>query len=125
VATNYTSGYYAAGLQVSEFYNNGTNTDYLFLGVLGFGSSFSGNPCTGQSVTNGCIMGFTAPTSGVVSTSATPNGTLPESGGTSGIVVDNGAVGGSNIYFSTLLNQTCATSGGTGGCAIQASQSMP
>jgi len=33
--------------------------------------------------------------------------------------------GASNIYFSTLLNQTCTTSGGTGGCAIQTSQSAP
>ncbi len=31
--------------------------------------------------------------------------------------------GDSQIYFSTLSNQTCATSGGTGGCAVQASQS--
>ncbi|MGA2359654.1 MAG: hypothetical protein ABSF66_11685 [Terriglobales bacterium] len=43
--------------------------------------------------------------------------------GTSGIVVDNGATGAQNIYFSTLLNQTCT--GGTGGCAIQTSQSAP
>jgi hypothetical protein len=132
VATNYTNSYYAAGLQVSEFCNNGSSpctstagTDYLFLGVLGFGSNFSANPCTSQTLSTGCIMGFVAPTSGTVSSSATPTGTLPESGGTSGIVVDNGASGASNIYFSTLLNQTCTTSGGTGGCAVQASQSAP
>ena len=132
VATNYTNSYYAAGLQVSEFCNNGTSpctattgTDYLFLGVLGFGSNFSANPCTGQSVSTGCTMGFVAPASGTVSSSATPTGTLSEAGGTSGIVVDNGAAGASNIYFSTLLNQTCTSSGGTGGCATQASQSAP
>jgi len=133
VATNYTNNYYAAGLQVSEFCNNGTSSctatagmDYLFLGVLGFGSNFSANPCTGQSLNTGCLMGFSAPmTSGTVSSSATPTGTLPEAGGTSGIVVDNGAPGASNVYFSTLLNQTCTTSGGTGGCAVQASQSAP
>ena len=130
VAANYTNSYYAAGLQVSEFCNNGTSpctattgTDYLFLGVLGFGSNFSANPCTGQSVNTGCVMGFTAPmTSGTVSSSATPTGTLPEAGGTSGVVVDNGASGASNIYFSTLLNQ-CANN--TNGCAVQASQSAP
>jgi hypothetical protein len=133
VATNYTNDYYAAGLQVSEFCNNGTSpctatagTDYLFLGVLGFGSNFSTNPCTGQSLNTGCIMAFTAPlTSGTVASSATPTGTLSEAGGTSGIVVDNGAPGASNIYFSTLLNQTCTTSGGAGGCATQASQAAP
>jgi hypothetical protein len=67
-------------------------------------------------------MGFTAPNSGVVSSTAVPNGTLQEDGGTSGIVVDNGSAGASNIYFTTLLNQGCTTSGGTGGCAISATQ---
>ena len=41
-------------------------------------------------------------------------------GDTSGIVVDNAAAGASNIYFSTLLNQSCT--GGTGGCAVSATQ---
>jgi hypothetical protein len=46
-------------------------------------------------------------------------------GGTSGIIIDNTVEtgGGSQVYFSTLSDQTCATSGGTGGCAVQASQS--
>ena len=49
-------------------------------------------------------------------------------GGSSGIVVDNtvgsGTLAGtSQVYFSTQANQICTTSGGTGGCAIQASQS--
>ena len=53
---------------------------------------------------------------------------LPSAGGTSGIVIDNtvGAAtqaGASQIYFSTLSNQTCTTSGTSGGCAVQASQS--
>jgi hypothetical protein len=52
---------------------------------------------------------------------------LPATGGTSGIIIDNivGAgtqPGASQIYFSTLGSQTCGTSG-TGGCAVQASQS--
>ena len=129
VAANYTNGYYAAGLPITEFCNNGNNactasqgTDYLFLSVLAFGSQFATNPCPSQSISIGCIMGFTAPRSGTVSSSATPNGMLQEAGGASGIVVDNGASGASNIYFSTLLNQTCTTSGGTGGCAVSATQ---
>ena len=49
-------------------------------------------------------------------------------GGTGGIIIDNNVgtvtlAGASQIYFSTLSNQTCVTSGGTGGCAVQASQS--
>jgi hypothetical protein len=48
-------------------------------------------------------------------------------GGTSGIVMDNtvssGTLSGaSQIYYSTQSNQACGTSG-TGGCAVQASQS--
>jgi hypothetical protein len=56
------------------------------------------------------------------------NGTaaLAETGGTSGIIIDNtvGAgteAGASQVYFTTLGNQACK--GGTGGCAVQASQS--
>jgi hypothetical protein len=51
----------------------------------------------------------------------------PYTGGTSGITIDNisTASGASNIYFSTLGSETCTTSGGTGGCAVQASQSAP
>jgi hypothetical protein len=53
---------------------------------------------------------------------------MAASGGTSGLIIDNivGSgieAGASQIYFSTLSDQTCTTSGGTGGCAVQASQS--
>lgn len=50
---------------------------------------------------------------------------LPAAGGTSGIIIDNvlngTLTGTSQVYFSTLSNQVCGTSG-TGGCAVQASQ---
>jgi len=49
---------------------------------------------------------------------------LKAAGGTSGIIIDNtvsGSVAGSQVYFGTLSNQACGTSG-TGGCAVQASQ---
>jgi hypothetical protein len=47
-----------------------------------------------------------------------------ESGGTSGIIVDNvsNLAGSSQVYFSTLTNSACAGSGSVG-CAVQASQS--
>jgi hypothetical protein len=50
---------------------------------------------------------------------------LDATGGVSGIIIDNvvGATGDSQVYFTTLSDQACPTSGGTGGCAIQASQS--
>jgi len=49
------------------------------------------------------------------------------SGGTSGIIIDNNVgsgtmAGASQVYFSTLGTQACST-GGSGGCAVQASQS--
>lgn len=52
---------------------------------------------------------------------------MPAAGGTSGIDIDNivGSAtepGASQIYFSTLSDQLCSD-GGTGGCAVQASQS--
>jgi hypothetical protein len=55
-----------------------------------------------------------------------PVAALESAGGTSGIIIDNFVntlPGASQVYFSTLSNQTCTTSGTTGGCAVQASQS--
>lgn len=123
LATNYTNGYYAAGLQVTEFFNNNSgNHDYIFLSVLAFGADTTAIPCPSQSLSMGCIMGFDV-TSGSISSGTVATGVLAESGGTSGIVVDNEALGASNIYFSTLLNATCT--GGTGGCAVQTTQAAP
>jgi hypothetical protein len=50
---------------------------------------------------------------------------LAAAGGTSGIIIDNVSTmtGASQVYFTTQSNQTCTTSGGSGGCAVQASQS--
>jgi hypothetical protein len=53
---------------------------------------------------------------------------IAAAGGTSGMIIDNTVssgtmAGASQVYFSTQGNQTCPTSGGTGGCAVQASQS--
>ncbi len=122
VALNYTDGYYAAGLGVTEFLNN--TTDYIFLGTIAF-SNDSGCGTT-PSISIGCVVGFNV-TSGSISGSTAPTGSSPAGGGASGIVVDNSgsAAGESNIYFSALAGQTCTTSGGTSGCAIQISQSAP
>jgi hypothetical protein len=120
VSSNYTNGYYAAGLQVAEF-DNGTN-DYIFLSVLAFGAPFGSAACGTATLVNGCVIGYDV-TSGTITASTTPTGGTAEAGGTSGIVVDSGAAGAQNIYFSTLLNGTCT--GGPGGCAIQTSQSAP
>jgi len=52
---------------------------------------------------------------------------LASAGGTSGIISDNAVgpgtlAGASQVYFTTLADQTCPSSGGSGGCAVQASQ---
>ncbi len=62
VASNYTNSYYAAGLQITEFFNS--STDYLFLSVLAFGSPTG--DCGAASLTNGCVLGFNV-TSGTIS----------------------------------------------------------
>ena len=53
---------------------------------------------------------------------------IAAAGGTGGIIMDNTVpsgtlAGASQVYYSTQGNQICATSGGNGGCAVQASQS--
>jgi hypothetical protein len=122
VAQNYTNGFYASGLNVTEFFNG--TTDYIFLSTIAF-SNYSGCGAT-PSISIGCVVGFNV-TSGSISTSTAPTGSSPAAGGASGIIVDNAgsSAGESNIYFSALSNQTCSTSGGSSGCAIQISQSAP
>jgi hypothetical protein len=63
-----------------------------------------------------------------INAGAWPVNALASAGGTSGIIIDNTVDpstlrGASQIYFSTLANQNCVTSGVIGGCAVQASQS--
>src|SRR5580700_7281965 len=72
--------------------------------------------------------GATTPDGSVTWTNAGLFGTFvyPSAGGTSGLIIDNtvGTLAGtSQVYFSTLSNQTCGTSPTPGGCAVQASQS--
>lgn len=109
---------------LQEFYNG--STDYLFASAAMDGDLTG---CTGSS-TVGCLYNFNI-------TSSFPNNSvsgLQETGNTSGIVIDNNASGGgSQIYFTNLTSESCAGTGtgtnkrgnGTGGCAIQASQSAP
>ena len=65
---------------------------------------------------------------GLIWTNVGPIATAAKSvaGGASGVIIDNTIgpgtlAGASQVYFSTLSNQACGTSG-TGGCAVQASQ---
>ncbi len=118
VSTNYTSGYMSAAMGLTEIFN-GTD-DYIFTSAL----IFAAPPACTSSLADGCVMGFNV-TSGTISPSTTPIGASTAAGGASGIIIDNIAVAGSNIYFTPLSNQLCTTSSSTGGCAIQTSQSSP
>ncbi|HKO05061.1 MAG TPA: hypothetical protein VJW51_09945 [Candidatus Acidoferrales bacterium] len=118
LSTNNSNGYFSAGMPVTEIYTG--SKDYIFTSVLDFGFPAA---CA-SSLTMGCVMGFDVTNSNsILLTAATT-----EAGGTSGIVIDTattGVAGSSNIYFTPLADQSCPTSGGTGGCAIQSSQSSP
>ena len=76
---------------------------------------------------NTTVGGTTTEITGVkwINAGASLISTLPAAGGTSGIIIDNtlnGTLAGtSQVYFTTLSDQVCGTSG-TGGCAVQASQ---
>lgn len=94
-----------------------------------------------QAVITAGTSGATQPVWSTIVNGQTPDGpvrwrnlgavataSIAAAGGSSGIILDNvtpagTTAGASQVYFSTLSNQVCATSGGTGGCAIQASQS--
>lgn len=120
VSENYSNGYMAAGLGVTEFENSGH--DYIFTSVLSYGAPAA---CS-STLANGCVMGFDV-TSGSISAGTAPTAATTEAGGTSSIIIDNSAAlaGASNIYFTPLANQLCSSSGTVGGCAIQTLQSAP
>jgi hypothetical protein len=97
-------------------------TDLIFLSVTNFGQTAAPISCA---VNTGCLMSFDV-TSGATLSSSTPTvATAHEPGGTSGIIVDgsSASTGASQIYLNPLSSTACVTSGGTGGCAVQASQS--
>jgi len=79
-------------------------------------------------------VGGTTPDNTVTWTNAGAAGiaVLPAAGGSSGMIIDNtvspgpaaspsNTLGTSQVYFTTLSDQVCGTSG-SGGCAVQASQ---
>ena len=99
---------------------NGT-TDWMFFSVQA-----SGSPAACAAF--GCVMSVSVPTASPFTFPAAVAAALPESGGTSGIVIDNvsGAGQASSIYFSILQNSTgahrCGGINGVG-CAVKATQS--
>lgn len=109
------------------FGSGGTTDDYIFLSVTANGNVGDGGTCTGA-----CLYNFVVSTNGTTTTTpAAATAGLATTGGSSGIIMDNisTTTGASQIYFSSLSNETCAGNGttgnGTGGCAVQASQAAP
>ncbi|MFZ0889651.1 MAG: hypothetical protein WA005_14455 [Candidatus Binataceae bacterium] len=107
---------------VTQFYNTAAATDWLFVSVAAAGNETT-TACHGTGAANACVYSFNATTA--LGAGATATAGLASDSGSSGIIVDNASstTGASNVYFSTLGSQTCTTSGGTDGCAIQAAQS--
>ena len=110
---------------ITEFNNTNTGNDRIFLSVTG--SARTTSPISCPSNTTGCIMSFDVDS--VLNGSSGTSARASQAGGTSGIVIDNSSAAGgaSQVYFTPLSDQACIGSGGvgigTGGCAIQASQS--
>jgi hypothetical protein len=112
---------------VVEFYNSTpTATDWIFTSVVA--NAVTGDAFIQCPAAAGCIMSFNVTSGAAISTTTATTGHTQVSGGASGVVVDNSVgagtlAGASQVYFTPLNNEACATSGGNGGCAIQASQS--
>jgi hypothetical protein len=103
----------------SKILDNNKNVEFVTKAGTSGGTMPAFNPTAGGTTTDGTV---TWTNLGALATAA-----MPASGGTSGIIVDNTVgsgtlAGASQVYFSTLGGQVCGTSG-TGGCAVQASQS--
>jgi hypothetical protein len=121
---------------VTEIYGaGGTTNDYVFASVSASGSVGTIN--TSPTCTTGCVYNFLVGNGTTISTTANA-GTLEATqaiqsdGGSSGIVIDNtlAGTGESQIYYTPITGaQACAGNGstgnGTGGCAVQTSQSAP
>ena len=121
---------------VTEVFNpnaTGGAKDWIFMSVQASSNTAAPVSCP-ASVSGGCIMSFNVTSGAAITGATTTAATAAAAGGASGIVVDNtvGAgtlAGASQVYFSTLVNDTvvCTTSGGTflGGCGVQGAQAGP
>lgn len=114
------------GWQALHLYNSGTDRVVDSNGnvEVSTGPGLSGAATPAWST----VPGGTTPDGLVTWTNVGLAGTvaLASSGGASGVIEDNVVsqatqAGGSQVYFTTLGDQACGTSG-TGGCAVQASQ---
>jgi hypothetical protein len=104
----------------AEIVDPNNNIELVTTAGTSGGTTPTFNTTAGRTTSDGTVTWTNV---GAIATAA-----MAATGGTSGIIIDNivgsgTQAGASQVYFSTLSDQTCATSGGTGGCAVQASQS--
>lgn len=109
---------YTGGFEIVDSNNN------IEIAPIGGGTSGATAPTwatgEGQSTPDGTFSWYNL--------GANPSAGLPAQGGTSGIIIDNttNLPGGSQVYFSNRSDAGCSgngtSGGGTGGCAVQASQ---
>ena len=104
----------------AEILDSNGNVEWASNHATSGGSTPSWSTTIGGTTADGTVSWRNVGPVATVSTAA--------AGGTSGIIMDNivgsgTLAGASQVYFSTQGNQTCSTSGGSGGCATQASQS--
>jgi hypothetical protein len=106
---------------VVEVYNPSAVKDWIFMSVVN--NAVVGAPISCGAAA-GCIMSFDVTAGAAITAGTTTTGHTTVTGGASGVTIDNVAAtpGSSQVYFTPLGNQNCTTSGGNGGCAIQASQ---
>ena len=115
VLPGWTAGHHY-GLQASIF--DGTNVEDAIVAGNSGALAPSWNPTIGGTTTDNHVTWINA--------GPFPSASATVTGGTGGIIIDGASTsaGASQVYFFTLGNQVCITSGGTaGGCAMQASQS--
>jgi len=115
---------------LTEIYGaGGTTNDYVFAAVSANGSVGTIN--TSPSCTGGCVYNFLVGNGATISVPTKATQAIQSTGGSSGIVIDNkgAGTGESQIYYTPMANMACvgngSTGSGTGGCAVQTSQSAP
>lgn len=117
---------------VTEIYGSGGGTtDYIFLSVSANGNVGTIN--TSPSCTTGCVYNFAVGNGTTIAVPTQATQGIVSTTGSSGIIIDNAlsTTGESQIYYTPIGSLACSGQNGgslgtgTGGCAVQTSQTAP